>query len=137
MALTSSEAIFVKAVILHGNKLWAVKEAFPRLEEGFEQNAITYMMQNPEVPRHIDAGVLYMFRQIVRHTEVPVPQPLDINDKKTLLQMIIDGVRESPVDIVTKEGLRTIFAKAGEEEIAYARKMLKELEDSESSEWRA
>lgn len=137
MALTSCEAIFVKAVILHGNKLWAVKEAFPRLEEGFEQAAITYMMQNPLVPRHIDAGVLYMFRQIVRHTEVPVPMPLDINDKVALLQMVIDGIRETPVDIVTNEGLRTIFVKPGEEEIEDARKMQKMLLEEEKTEWRA
>ena len=137
MALTSCEAIFVKAVILHGNKLWAVKQAFPRLEEGFEQAAITYMMQNPLVPRHIDAGILYMFRQIVKHTDVPVPQPLDINDKMTLLQLVIDGKRESPVDIVTKEGLRTIFVKPGEEEIEDARRMLRVMQEEENAEWRA
>ncbi len=137
MALTSCEALFVKAVILHGNKLWAAKQAFPRLEEGFEQAAITYMMQNPLVPRHIDAGVLYMFRQIVRHTEVPVPKPLDINDKMALLQMVIDGIRETPVDIVTNEGLRTIFVKPGEEEIEEARKMQKMLLEEEKTEWRA
>jgi hypothetical protein len=137
MALTSCEALFVKAVILHGNKLWAVKQAFPRLEEGFEQAAITYMMQNPLVPRHIDAGVLYMFRQIVKHTEVPVPKPLDVNDKIALLQMVIDGIRETPVDIVTKEGLRTIFVKPGEEEVEDARKMLKMLYEEAKAEWRA
>lgn len=137
MALSSYEAIFVKAVILHGNKLWAVKQAFPRLEAGFEQAAITYMMQNPEVPRHIDAGVLYMFRQIVKHRDVPVPKPLDIDDKMALLQMVIDGRRETAVDIVTREGLRTIFVKPGEEEIEDARKMLKELQDAEKAEWRA
>mgnify|MGYP001372803972 CR=1 FL=1 len=137
MALTSCEALFVKAVILHGNKLWAVKQAFPRLEEGFEQAAITYMMQNPLVPRHIDAGVLYMFRQIVKHTEVPVPKPLDVNDKIALLQMVIDGIRETPVDIVTKEGLRTIFVKPGEEEVEDARKMQKMMLEEEKTEWRA
>lgn len=137
MALTTCEAIFVKAVILHGNKLWAVKQAFPRLEEGFERAAITYMMQNPEVPRHIDAGVLYMFRQIVKHTEVPVPQPLDSNDKRILLQMVIDSKRETPVDIVTKDGLKTIFVKPGEEEIEDARRMLKVMQEEENAEWRA
>lgn len=137
MTLSSCESIFVKAVILHGNKLWAVKDAFPRLEDGFEQAAITYMMQNPLVPRHIDAGVLYMFRQIVEHTEVPVPKPLDINDKIALLQMVIDGVRETPVDIVTKEGLRTIFVKPGEEEVEDACKMQKMLLEEEKTEWRA
>lgn len=137
MALSSCEAIFVKAVILHGNKLWAVRQAFPRLEKGFEQAAITYMMQNPEIPRHIDAGVLYMFRQIVKHTEVPVPKPMDIWDKMALLQMVIDGKRETPVDIVTKDGLRTIFVKAGEEDIEVARRMLKVMQEEEKVEWRA
>ncbi len=135
MALSSQEAIFVKAMILHGNKLWAVRAAFPRLEEGFEQEAITYMMQNPEVPRHIDAGVLYMFRQIVKHTVVPEPKPLDTADKKAMLQMIIEGKRETPVYIATAEGLRMIFVKPGEEDIKDARKMLKELQGAEQAEW--
>ncbi|MCB9047213.1 MAG: hypothetical protein H6550_13855 [Chitinophagales bacterium] len=135
MALSSTEAEFVRRMILHGNKLWAVRSAFPKLEKGFEDAAIRYMMQNPEVTRHIDAGVLYMFRQIVKHTDIPVPQPLTVQDKMDMLRLIINGERETPTYIVTAEGLRVIFVEPMEDEIDDSRKMLKELQRAEELEW--
>ena len=128
-------ALFVKNVILHGNKLWAVREAYPRIEKGFEQAGIRHMMQNPEVPKHIDAGVLYMFRQIVRHTDVPVPKPLTTEEKKRLLEMIINGERETPTYIKTDEGLKLIFVEPGEEEVEDAKRMLRELTEAEQMQW--
>lgn len=135
MALTASEAIFVHAVIIHGNKLWAVREAFPRLEKDFEQAAIRYLMQNPEVPRHIDAGVLYMYRQIVKHTTVPEPQPLTVADKQVLLRMIISGERETPTYIVTADGLKMILAEPSVQEVEEAKRMLNELDEAVEKEW--
>ncbi len=135
MGLSSSEAEFVKCMILHGNKLWAVKAAYPRLEKGFEQVAIKYMLQNPEVKAHIDAGVLYMFRQIVKHTDVPVPKPLTVQDKMNILKLIISGEREVPTNIVTSEGLRMIFTEPSEVEVINAKRMLDELQRAEDKHW--
>lgn len=135
MTLSSNEAEFVKCVVLHGNKLWAVRSAYPRLEQGFEQAAIKHMMQNPGVVAHIDAGVLYMFRQIVKHTEVPMPAPLTVKDKMNMLRLIINGERESPTYIVTSEGLRMIFVEPDENTIADAKRMLLELEKAEEGGW--
>lgn len=135
MALTASEAIFVRAVIIHGNKLWAVREAFPRLEKGFEQAAIQHLMQNPEVPRHIDAGILYMYRSIVKHTAVQEPQPLTTADKQAMLRMIISGERETPTYIVTAEGLKMILTEPSVQEVEEAKRMLKELDEAEQKEW--
>lgn len=135
MALSFNEAIFVRYMILHGNKLWAVREAYPRIEKGFEQAAIRHLMQNPEVSRNIEAGVLYMFRQIVRHTTVPEPKPLTVEDKKKLLEMIITGERETPTYIVTAQGLKLIFVEPGENDVADAKRMLDELKEAEQMQW--
>ena len=135
MALTAQETAFVRTMILQGNKRYAVRAAFPKLEEGFEDAAYTYMMQNPEVPRHIDAGVLYMFKEIVTHTEVPAPQPLTYKDKRDFLQLIVRGEREVPKYIVTKEGLRIIFVEPSEEEVREAEHMLIALQEAEQKQW--
>lgn len=135
MTLSSNETEFVKCVVLHGNKLWAARSAYPRLEKGFEQAAIKHMMQNPGVVAHIDAGVLYMFRQIVKHTEVPVPAQLTVQDKMNLLKLIINGERQSPSYIVTSEGLKMIFVEPAEDEVADAKRMLSELQRAENEKW--
>lgn len=127
MALSSNEAVFVKCMILQGNKLWAIRNAYPRLEKGFEEAGIRHMYQNPEVQRHIDAGVLYMFRDIVKHTEVPIPAPLSTEDKIDMLELVIKGEREHPAYIATKDGLKIIFVEPDEEEVAEAKRMLRQL----------
>ena len=127
MALAGSEAIFAKAMILHGNKLRAIKEAYPRLEEGFEQAALRYMMQNPEVQKHIEAGILYLYRDVIKQGPRPELEEMTAEEKQLLLQLVIDGKREKPAHIITKDGLKTIFTEPSEEEIAIARQMLQQL----------
>lgn len=135
MALSANEAIFVRGMILYGNKLAAVREAYPRLEKGFEQAAIKYLMQNPEVPRHIDAGILYMYRSMIPGTSIPGPAPLTMADKMQMLRLIIEGERETPTYIVTKQGLRLIFTEPPEQDVEDAKAMLKELQLAEQMEW--
>ena len=127
MALAGSEAVFAKAMILHGNKMRAIKEAYPRLEEGFEQAALRYMMQNPEIQKHIDAGILYMYRDIIKEGPVPDLIEMTMEEKRQLLQLVIDGKREKPEYIITKEGLKIIFTEPSEEDVANARQMLRHL----------
>ncbi len=135
MALSSQEAAFVKSMILQGNKRWAVRAAFPKLEDGFQESAYNYIMQNPEVQRHIDAGVFYMFRSIVRHITVPEPKPLTYEDKCNMLRLIINGEREKPQYIVTSAGLRMIFVEPSEEDVADAKQMLRELTEAQELQW--
>ena len=135
MALSVHEEAFVKAMILHGNRQRAVREAFPRLETGFEQAALAYMMQNPEIARHIEAGIMYLYREVVSDMKIPAPKPLTIGEKKALLEMIITGERETPAYIATAEGLRVIFVKPGEDDMLDAKRMLRELVQAEKTEW--
>lgn len=135
MALSLNEAIFVKAMILHGNKESALKQAFPRLQKGFEKAAIRHMMQNPEIQRHINAGILYVYRDIAGKANVAEPQPLTIEDKMELLRMVIAGERETPKYIVTAQGLKMIFAEPSEQEVREAKIMLKELRLAEKLSW--
>lgn len=135
MALSGSEAIFVKAMILHGNKDRAVREAYPRLEEGFEQAAMRYLMQNPEITNHINAGILYVYRNMIADTAVPQPRPLTVDDKINLLRMVVNGQRETPTYIVTPKGLRVIFSYPSEAEVKEAKYMLRELQEAEKTAW--
>jgi hypothetical protein len=70
-----------------------------------------------------------------KHTDVPVPKPLTVEEKKRLLEMIIKGERETPTYIKTGEGLKMIFVEPGEDEVEDARRMLRELKEAEQMQW--
>lgn len=132
MALTPQEAVYARAMILHGNRHKAIHEAFPKLERGFEQAALRYMDQNPEVRNHIDAGILHFFRDIVTHTVVPQPRPLTTEEKKEMLRLVIEGKRETPLYFVEGGQLKLIFAEPDEETIAQAKNTLLQMDDSDA-----
>lgn len=136
MALNSQEAIFAKQMILHRNKVRAVRAAFPHLKKEYTDIAIKYMMQNPEVQRHIDAGILYIYRDIVKDRIIAEPQPLTIDEQIALLKMIIFGKRLSPRFIASKtDGLQTVFVPPTKEELADAKWMLAEINRSRDNDW--
>lgn len=135
MDLTTQEAIFVKEMVLHGNRDRAIRAAFPRLEEQSKQAALQYMLDNPFIRRHIDAGILYIYRHVIPDVEVNEPVPLSIDEKKSMLAKIISGEREKPEYVSTAEGLKVIFVLPDEEEIADAKHMLQELDDAEQMKW--
>lgn len=135
MALTKQEATFVKWVILQGDKLKAIKEAYPKLEEGDEPEAIRHIMQNPEVQRHIDAGVLYMFKDIVTHTLVKEPAPLSFDEQCELLRLTINGERSEAKYVVTANGLRMKFVPPDDESRTYAQQTLQSLKDNQQRQW--
>lgn len=135
MALTKQEATFVKWVVLQGDKLKAIKEAYPKLEEGDEQEAIRHIMQNPEVQRHIDAGVLYMFKDIVTHAIVKEPEPLSFDEQCELLRLTINGERSEAKYVVTQEGLRIKFVPPDDDTRQYALQTLQTLRDNQQRQW--
>lgn len=136
MALSSQEAIFAKQMILHGNKERAVRAAFPHLKKGFATTAIKYIMQNPEVQRHIDAGILYIYRHLVTDRIIAEPLELTIDEQAQLLKLIIFGKRLSPRYVATKgEGLQTVFVPPTRDELNDAKWMLAEINKGRDSDW--
>ncbi len=94
MALTNPEATYVKEMILHGRATKAVRKAYPEIKEYCIALAITYMTQNPEVQRHIKAGILYIYRSIIKQRKViHEPEPLSFKEDQQLLQLVIEGKR--------------------------------------------
>lgn len=136
MALSSQEAIYAKQMILHGNSVRAVKEAFPYLKKEFVDVAIRYMTQNPEVQRHIDAGILYIYRHLVTDRIIAEPRPLSIDEQAQLLKLIIYGKRLSPRYVASKDdGLQTVFVPPSKDELADAKWMLAEINKGRDSDW--
>lgn len=125
--LSSSEDIFVREMILHGNKERAVRAAFPRMVPEFIVAAIEYMMENPEIRHRIDAGILYYYKGLVRGTMKAEVQPVTVEEKRELLRKIILRRRRHPLYVRTEEGLRMVMAGTTTEEVSDAVYMVAEL----------
>lgn len=124
---SSTEDIFVREMILHGKPELAVRAAFPRMLPEFIPAAIEYMMENPEVRRRIDAGIIYFYRDYLKNVEVPEVQEISIAQKRELLHRIILRKRKHPQYIRTEEGLRMIMVQPSAEEVSDAVFMEREL----------
>ena len=135
MALTKQEETFVKWVILRGDKRMAIQHAYPKLEEGGEREAIRHIEQNPAVQRHIDAGVLYMFKDIVTHAIVKEPKPISFDEQCELLRLTINGERSEVKHVVTPNGLRIKFVPPDETTKQYALQTLQTLRDTQQRQW--
>ncbi len=124
---SSTEDIFVREMILHGNKDQAIRAAFPRMVPECIPAAIEYMMENPEVKHRIDAGILYYYKGFVPGTLKAEMEPITLEEKQELLRKIILRQRKRPVYIMTEEGLRMIMATSLPEEVSDAVCMVNEL----------
>ncbi|MEZ5017009.1 MAG: hypothetical protein R2800_08140 [Flavipsychrobacter sp.] len=130
MALTSQEAIYVKEVILHGNKLRAVRKSFPLIKEAQLQDAIIYMEQNPLVARHIEAGILYIYKDLLKRSKkiIPEPQPLTTEEQRQLLQLVIAGERKVLHQEKTEHGLlQTVLVPPNYQEVEEAKWLIKTI----------
>ncbi len=121
---SSTEDIFVREMILHGNKERAVRAAYPRMLPECFPAAIQYMMSNPEVRRRIDAGILYYYKDCFPQLDVPEVQPVSIEEKRALLEQIILRKRKRPLYVRTEEGLRMIMVQPSAQEVSDAAYML-------------
>lgn len=124
---SSTEDIFVREMILHGNKDLAIRAAFPRMVPECIPAAIAYMMENPEVTHRIDAGILYYYKGLVPGTLKAEMKPVTLAEKRELLRRIILRQRKRPVYVLTDEGLRMIMATSLPEEVSDAVYMEHEL----------
>lgn len=133
MALLPQEQLFVKEVVLHGDKHRAIKEAIPLLSAEYIGEGIEYMMQNPEVQRHIDAGILYIYKEVIPDVKIEEPAPLSFKDKEAMLQLIIAGARKMIRYIKRANGLEIILTPPDDQEIATAKETLELLRKTEAA----
>ncbi|OSZ79130.1 hypothetical protein CAP35_13015 [Chitinophagaceae bacterium IBVUCB1] len=124
---SSTEDIFVREMILHGNKERAARAAFPRMLPECIPAAIQYMMDNPEVRHRIDAGILYYYKDYFPHINVPDMQPITADEKRTLLQRIVLRTYKQPRYIRTEDGLRMIMVQPDNQAVSDAAYMLEDL----------
>lgn len=133
MALLPQEQLFVKEVVLHGDKHRAIKEAIPLLSAEYIGEGIEYMMQNPEVQRHIDAGILYIYKEVIPDVKIEEPAPLSFKDKEAMLQLIIAGARKMIRYIKRANSLEIILTPPDDQEIATAKETLELLRKTEAA----
>ena len=98
---SSTEDIFVREMIVHGNKERAIRAAFPRMVPEFIHTAIEYMMENPEIRHRIDAGILYFYKGLVSGTLKAEMEPVSLSEKRELLHKIILRRRRHPAYVRT------------------------------------
>ncbi len=125
--LSSAEDIFVREMILHGNKETAIREAFPRMIRECIPDAIKYMMEDPDVRRRIDAGILYYYKDFLDNIAIPEVPEVSLAERRKLLQQIILRKRKYPQYIRTDEGLRMIMVKPLPQQVSDAVYMEREL----------
>lgn len=124
---SSTEDIFVREMILHGNKERAVRAAFPRMLPECIPAAIQYMMENPDVRHRIDGGIFCFYKDFFPQLDLPDIEPVTIEEKRELLHRIILRRRKHPQYIRTEEGLRMIMVQPLPEEVSDAVYMEQEL----------
>ncbi len=129
----SAEDIYVREMILHGKKDIAIRAAYPRMLPEFYPEAIEYMMQNPDVRRRIDAGIVYFYKEYLQDVTIPDMPELSIREKRELLHEIILRKRKRPVYIRTEEGLRMIMTDVLPEEVSDAVMMEQQLKRMDNS----
>jgi hypothetical protein len=117
---SSTEDIFVREMILHGKKELAVRMAFPRMLPECIPAAIEYMMQDPDVRRRIDAGIVHFYRDFFEGLNFPEPEEVPVSKRKELLEQIILRKRMHPEYIRTEDGLRMIMVRPTAEQITDA-----------------
>lgn len=117
---SSTEDIFVREMILHGRKEAAIRAAFPRMLPEFIPVAIEYMMEDPDVRRRIDAGIVYFYREFLKGLNIPEPEEVPVAERKELLEKIILRKRMHPQYIRTEDGLRMIMVRPGDAEVTDA-----------------
>lgn len=131
MALASPEAIYVREVILHRNKQRAARKSFPLIKEEQIAEVITYMEQNPLIERHIQAGILYIYRELLKGTKkiIREPRPLTAAEQRQLLQLVISGERKLLKEVPTEYGImQTVLVPANYGEIEQAQWQLLQLQ---------
>ena len=133
---SSTEDIFVREMIVHGNKERAIRAAFPRMVPEFIPAAIEYMMENPEIRHRIDAGILYFYKGLVSGTLKAEMEPVSLSEKRELLHKIILRRRRHPAYVRTDEGLRMVMVSATSEEVNDAVRMERELRSQQMNSQR-
>lgn len=127
MRHASHEEIFIREILIHGNKERACRAAFPYMLSEFIPEAIKYMLDNPEIRQRIEAGFIYMYREVVKDCEIPDLPPISTEEKQKFLMKIISGERRKPVYTKTTKGLAMMMAPFSQEEVDDAIDMYHEL----------
>lgn len=130
MSLTSHEAIYVKEMILHGNKQRAVRKSLPLIKETHIPDAIEHMEQNPLVGRHIEAGISYIYRNLLKHKKkiIRAPKPLSTEEQRQLLQLVIAGQRKTIQEEKAEHGLlQTVLVSPNYQEVEEAKWLIKTI----------
>lgn len=134
MRFSSHEDIFIREVLIHGNLKRACREAFPYMLAPFIPEAIKYMMDNPEIVQRINAGFIYMYREVLPEGEVPDLPPISIEQKRAFLQKIISGERRKPKYIRNEVGLAMVMVPYSIEEVDDAIAMDRELQEMQNAD---
>lgn len=129
MRHASHEEIFIREILIHGNKERACRAAFPYMLSEYVPEAIKYMLDNPEILQRIEAGFIYMYREVIKDCEIPDLPPVSIEEKQKFLRRIISGERRKPVYIKLPQRLAMIMAPCSQDEVDDAIHMYHELNE--------